>query len=36
MNALVSYVPNPFASILTGPYYANSPLNATRRSKVSS
>ncbi|MGB9470030.1 MAG: TonB-dependent receptor, partial [Candidatus Acidiferrum sp.] len=28
MNALVSYVPNPFASILTGPYYANSPLTS--------
>ncbi|MGB7437870.1 MAG: TonB-dependent receptor, partial [Candidatus Acidiferrum sp.] len=28
MNALVSYVPNPFASILTGPYYVNSPLNS--------
>jgi hypothetical protein len=28
MNALVSYVPNPFASILTGPYYANSSLTS--------
>ncbi len=28
MNALVSYVPNPFAPILTGPYYANSPLTS--------
>lgn len=25
---LLNYVPNPFASILTGPYYANSPLNS--------
>jgi hypothetical protein len=28
MNALVSYVPNPFASILTGPYYSNSSLTS--------
>lgn len=28
MNALVSYVPNPFASILTGPAYANSSLTS--------
>ena len=28
MNALVSYVPNPFASILTAPYYSNSSLTS--------
>jgi hypothetical protein len=28
MNALVSYVPNPFAPILTNPYYANSSLTS--------
>lgn len=28
MNNLVSYVPNPFASILTDPYYANSSLTS--------
>ncbi len=28
---LVSYVPNPFAPILTDPYYANSPLNSNNQ-----
>jgi hypothetical protein len=30
-NSLVSYVANPFASILTDPYYANSPLNSNNQ-----